>query len=200
MSSTRGFDFNEDSKSIFTFATKIISSIYDDEEKEIKLHHHCHEINEGALKTVKGYGSWSTPISWTFATRRRRLCPGNFRKFLLRPQRKESLEFMIICQLSLERKSSSSIATSKKHLLLLVVVINKSYGLLVLGIPIHFIERLFLGGFFIGQFMNELRNFRNDVQFCKVWNWEGVQIIRFSDSRKFESCVSLKRNEMCRIY
>ena len=107
MSSTRGFNFDADSKSIFTFATKIISSIYDDEGKEIKLHHHCHEINEGALKTVKGYGSWSTPISWTFATRRKRLCPGNFRKFLLRPQRKESLEFMIICQLSLERKSSS---------------------------------------------------------------------------------------------
>ena len=155
MSSTRGFNFNADSKSIFTFSTTIISSIYDDEEKEIKLHHHCHEINEGALKTVKGYGSWSTPISWTFATRRRRLCPGNFRKFLLRPQRKESLEFMIICQLSLERKSSSSIATSKKHLLLLVVVINKSYGLLVLGIPIHFIERLFLGGFFfVNSWMN----------------------------------------------
>ena len=149
MSSTRGFNFNADSKSIFTFSTKIISSIYDDEEKEIKLHHHCHEINEGALKTVKGYGSWSTPISWTFATRRKRLCPGNFRKFLLRPQRKESLEFMIICQLSLERKSSSSIATSKKHLLLLVVVINKSYGLLVLGIPIHFVKRLFLGGFLL---------------------------------------------------
>ena len=74
----------------------------------------CSKLNKLKEKMDLKF-KWITLLFHIRHQQYRRLCPGNFRKFLLRPQRKESLEFMIICQLSLERKSSSRTSSSQQR-------------------------------------------------------------------------------------